>query len=386
MSGAFEKLLWHYQHRSAEAWAQHKTGVPVIGFTSNTVPWELIRAAGCFPVLIGPDLDAPGKPAPLADLLMEPVFDSRIRAVFNDLLSGAWSFLRLLIIPRTSEPEHRLYLYLREVARQGLSEAPLPVYLYDLLHTRSPISQEYGMDRTRDLIERLKDIGPVTAKSLSSAIEESNAARAALRRLQKLRRSETPRITGTDAHVTAGAFYFMDRTEYSKLVGEVCREFKSGKALSGPRLLIKGLPLHHARLHQALEAHGAVVVAEDDWWGSRAADADIALALGAPSLVQAIFENYYLRAPSPRVSPAAAADRWFRDAVRRRIDGVVFYLPPDDDVYGWDCPRQREFLHGRGIPSLVIREDASRAFSAATNAQVKEFVEAICGSRHASRA
>jgi len=110
MSGAFEKLLWHYQHRSAEALAQHKAGMPVVAFTSSMVPWELIRAAGCFPVLIGPDLDVLDKPTPLADSLMEPVFDSRIRAIFNDVLSGAWSFLRLLIVPRTSEPENTLYL------------------------------------------------------------------------------------------------------------------------------------------------------------------------------------------------------------------------------------------------------------------------------------
>jgi len=383
MSGACEKLLWHYQHRSAEPLAQHKAGVPVVGFTSNTVPWELIRAAGCFPVLIGPDLDVLDKPTPLADSLMEPVFDSRIRAIFNDILSGVWAFLRLLIIPRTSEPENKLYLYLREVARQQLSERQPSVYLYDLLHTRSPLTRSYGLGRTRDLMRRLGEIRPISAKSLSRAIKESNGARAALRRMQNLRRGDVPRISGSDAHTIAGALYFMDRGEYAKLVDEVCCKCKSAKPLRGPRLLIKGMPLHHPRLHQALEAHGAVVVAEDDWWGSRAADANIRSATGTSSLVKVIFENYYLRAPSPRVSPAAAADGWFQSAVRRGVDGVVFYFPPDDDVYGWDYPRQRDFLHGRHIPSLLIRDDASRGLSIDANAQMKEFIAKIGRSSHA---
>jgi len=374
MSGAFEKLLWHYEHRSAEALTQHKAGVAVIGFTSNTVPWELIRAAGVFPVLIGPDLDVLDKPTPYADSLMEPVFDSRIRAIFNDILSGAWSFLRLLIIPRTSEPEHKLYLYLREVARQKLSDTQPPAYLYDLLHTRSPISRKYGIDRTRDLIRCLAEIGPLKRKSLSRAILESNRARAALRRLQNLRRGEAPRISGSDAHAMTGALYFMDRVEYSKLIAEVCRQAESAKPLRGPRLLIKGMPLHHLRLHQALEAQGAVVVAEDDWWGSRAAHVRIALGPSAEALIRAIFENYYLRAPSPRVSPAAAADCWLQSAVQRDVDGVVFYLPPDDDVYGWDYPRQRDFLRARGIPSLLVGEEASRGLSVDTIAGVREFV------------
>ncbi len=385
MSRAFEKLLWHYQRRSAEAVAQDKAGVPVVGFTSNTVPWELIRAAGCFPVLLGPDLDALDRPTSFADSLMEPVFDSRTRAIFNAILSGAWSFLRLLIIPRTSEPEYKLYLYLREVARQKLGDKQPPLYLYDLLHTRSPISREYGIARTRDLMRRLGQVGPISGRSLSNAIKESNGARAALRRLQNLRTGKAPRISGSDAHVISGALYFMDRAQCAKLVDEVCRQSQSAKPLHGPRLLIKGMPLHHARLHQALEAHHAVVVAEDDWWGSRAVGANIVPARGAGSFVKAIFENYYLRAPSPRVSPAAAADRWFKSAVRRGVEGVVFYLPPDDDVYGWDYPRQRDFLHERGIASLLIREDASRGLSVKTIAQIKEFIETIGRWRHASR-
>lgn len=385
MSDALEKLRWHYEHRSAEAIAQHKKGAPVVGFTSNTVPWELIRAAGCFPVLIGPDLDALDKPAPFADSLMEPVFDSRIRAIFNEILSGAWSFLRLLIVPRTSEPEHKLYLYLREVARQKLADKLPPVYLYDLLHTRSPISRKYGIDRTKDLMRRLGEAGAIREKSLSNAIKESNAARAASRRLQNLRRGTAPRISGSDSHAITGALYFMDRVEYTKAVGEVCREYKSAKPLRGPRLLIKGMPLHHPRLHQALEAHGAIVVAEDDWWGSRSADADIVSARGPASPLDAIFDNYYLRAPSPRVSPAAAADRWFHSTVRRGIDGVVFYLPPDDDVYGWDYPRQRDALSGQGMPSLLIREDAGRGLSTETNGRIEEFVGNIRRSGNASR-
>jgi benzoyl-CoA reductase/2-hydroxyglutaryl-CoA dehydratase subunit BcrC/BadD/HgdB len=384
MSGAYAKLLWHYENRSAEALSQHKAGVPVVGFTSNTVPWELIRAAGCFPVLIGPELGVLDKPTPFADSVMEPVFDSRIRTIFNDILSGAWSFLRLLIIPRTSEPEHKLYLYLREVARYSSSGKQPPVHLYDLLHRRSPVSQRYGNDRTKELMERLRQIRPINARSVSRAIQESSRLRLVFRRLQNLRRGNAPRISGSEAHAIAGALYFMDRIEYAKLVDDVCRQYKSAKPLRGPRLFIKGVPLHHPRLHQALEAHDAVVVAEDDWWGSRAADAPIALR-GSASVVKAIFEKYYLHAPSPRVSPAADADRWFQNAVRGGVDGVVFYLPPDDDVYGWDYPRQRDFLRERSIPSLLIREDAGRGLSRETTARIQEFVKTIRRRPHASR-
>jgi benzoyl-CoA reductase/2-hydroxyglutaryl-CoA dehydratase subunit BcrC/BadD/HgdB len=396
MSRAFETLLWHYHHRSAEALAQHKAGVPVVGFTSNAVPWELIRAAGCFPVLLSPDIDALEAPTPFADPLMEPTFDSRMRSIFDRLLAGSWSFLRLLIIPRTSEPEYKLYLYLREVARQNLSHNLPPVHLYDLLHTRSKISSKYGFDRTKDLAQHLKQFGAITPGSMAKAIAESNRARAALRRLQRLRTPKAPKISGTDALAISGAHYFMDRVAYAKLVNEVCKEFekdaKSAPFSRRPRLLIKGMPLHHPGLHRALESQGAVVIVEDDWWGSRAAGPNIPIGKTATALVRGIFEEYYLRAPSPRILPSAAADLWFQRSVERRsngvkpdLDGVVFYLPPDDDVYGWDYPRQRDFVHARGIPSLLIREDAARGFSRQTTAQIEQFTKSIGGRRNVAR-
>jgi hypothetical protein len=123
------------------------------------------------------------------------------------------------------------------------------------------------------------------------------------------------------------------------------------------------------------------VTAEDDWWGARAAEGIIASARGTNALVGKIFESYYLRAPSPRVSPAAAADSWFQKTVQRRIDGVVFYLPPDDDVYGWDYPRQRDFVKARGIPSLLIREDAGVGLSRDASAEIQSFVQSAKRSR-----
>ena len=59
----------------------------IAGITSNTVPWEILRAAGYTPRLLE---DEPG-PTPHADRFMEDVFDRRIRVIFDRLCAGAWS-------------------------------------------------------------------------------------------------------------------------------------------------------------------------------------------------------------------------------------------------------------------------------------------------------
>jgi benzoyl-CoA reductase/2-hydroxyglutaryl-CoA dehydratase subunit BcrC/BadD/HgdB len=322
------------------------------------VPWELVRAAGFQPFLLSPRKTA----TPLADRYMEDVFSPRIRAVFDFLLSGEAAALSAVVIPRTSEQEHKLYLYLREVIRQGVEHSPQPM-LYNLLHARSAEAQAYGLERTREMKIQLEQISgrAIEADDLQAAIEASNAARDAIRSLLQMREGPRPKLSGSEALALIGAWYFMDRAEYTRVAREALREIEARATLEGPRILIKGTPQDNTDFCAVVETQGAVVVAEDDWWGSRAAGRDIDLAEDPP---RAIFEKYYFDAPSPRVFPTPISDDWFHRKACE-VDGVIFYLPPDDDVLGWDYPRLRAFLDERAIPHLMLRSacpETIRAF------------------------
>jgi benzoyl-CoA reductase/2-hydroxyglutaryl-CoA dehydratase subunit BcrC/BadD/HgdB len=313
------------------------------------VPWELLRAAGLRPFLLGPRPER----TPLADRYMEDVFSARMKAIFDFLISAEGELLSSVVIPRTSEQEHKLYLYLREVVRQEVARAPEAI-LYNLLHARSAEAEAYGLERTHDLkatIERLagRNVGP---EELAAAIAEGNAAREAIRGLLRQREGPAPKLRGSEALPLIGAWYFMDRGEYALLAREALREIEQRPPLEGPRILIKGPPLDNPDFCAAIESHGAIVVAEDDWWGSRAAGRDIDITADP---VRSIFEKYYFDAPSPRVFPSAIADAWFENKASE-VDGVIFHLPHEDDVLGWDYPRLRDRLLARGIPHAMLRD------------------------------
>jgi benzoyl-CoA reductase/2-hydroxyglutaryl-CoA dehydratase subunit BcrC/BadD/HgdB len=369
---AVEQLMWHYEHPFAQAVKKAGEGMPVAGMTSNTVPWELLRAAGYFPLMLNPS----SGPCPVADRFMEAgVFDARIRGIFDGTVSNAWPFLKMVVIPRTSEQEHKLFLYLREMARQGIA-TPLPdLYLYNLLHARSPEAEKYGLERTYTLIRHLEDHAgrSIQPDDLARAVEESNQACRAMRSVREFREGPEPRLSGTEALALIGAVYFMDRAEYALLAAAAAAELSRRTPLRGARILIKGSPLHHTGLHRAIESHKAVVVAEDDWWGSRAVSQQIAV-LG--DMVRSIFETYYFEAPSPRVFPREVADEWFLTA-SANVDGVVFYLPPEDDVRGWEYPGLRKTLDQRGIPTLLVREDATDGLSSECHQRIDEFLSGI---------
>lgn len=371
-----ERLTWHYENPAAEAIAAATSGIPVVGITSNTVPWEMIRAAGAFPCVINPG--AANQPE-LSSFMEEGIFEERIRAIFGAAISGALQHLSLLVIPRTSEQEYKLYLYLREVARQDPGRPIPPVYLYDMLHTRSAESYSYGLERTRCLKKRLEELTGklIDQAALGHAVEESNAARKAIRKLLHLR-GDQPRVTGTEALALVGASYFMNRAEYARLAEQAAEMIKGHKILAEKKLMIAGSSLNHRGLHQALEKHGAVVVAEDDWWGTRSAGEDIADE--SDDLLKAAFEKYYLDAPSPRLFPFEIADAWFKRAATDGIDGVVFYLPQEDCVAGWDYPRRRQYLDERGIPHFLVREGAM-SISEECHERIETFVRSIGAER-----
>jgi benzoyl-CoA reductase/2-hydroxyglutaryl-CoA dehydratase subunit BcrC/BadD/HgdB len=362
------QLSYCYQNPMSEALEASATGVPLIGITSNTVPWELIAAAGMYPVMLRSDDCA----TPFANEFMEPqVFQTRIRSIFDQLVSGRWP-LRAVIIPRTSEQEYKMFLYLREVSRQHPDKHLPPVYLYDLPHSRSDESKSYGLRVTFALKEQLEAISgtSIVADDIATSIAESNAARSAVRSLIALRRG-TPRVSGCFALSLIGPFWSIPRGKYSELAQEAPAKLQALPAVNAPRILVKGVSIDQSTLHCALESFGALVVSEDDWWGERSAGQDIST-VGDP--VAACFEKYYSDSPSPRTFPDSVADSWFEDRSREGIEGVVFYLPGDDYVSGWDYPRQKTFLDALGIPSLVIRDDP-RQITMPETSRIQNWIE-----------
>jgi hypothetical protein len=285
---------------------------------------------------------------------MEDVFGRRMRVIFDRLCSGAWSGVRMVIIPRTSEQEHKLYLYLREAARAHFPGVIPELYLYNLLHTRSPESYSYGLERTHQMVRDLD----VSDRALCEAIAESNRARAVVRQIQEKRRDGL--LEGSAALELIRGFYTEARGTFADRASAHLEAFCVPVAGDRARILIKGAPLDGAALHRVVEDSGGYVIAEDDWRGSRAAgDRDVPT---NSDPVTAIFEKYFYDEMSPRIQPSSDRDAWFhREVGTGHVDGVLFYIPLEDDVEGWDHPRHHALLEARRVPSVVVRETCALA-------------------------
>jgi benzoyl-CoA reductase/2-hydroxyglutaryl-CoA dehydratase subunit BcrC/BadD/HgdB len=283
---------------------------------------------------------------------MEAVIPPQTRALFESALTGELEFLDLLVVSRANT---QLFYYLKEVQRMGRGRRFPPLMLFDLMQSQRESVRAYNWSRFIALIERLERLAVITDDALRDAIAATNSVRRAQRRLLDLRWRAA--VSGVDAMTALGAGYFMSPTAYATALSAYLDTLDQ-TILERPRLLVvTSEPLSHTRLHAALEQAGALVVAEDDCWGSRAPGADIALD-GSPR--EAIFQKYWLDTASPGVYPATVRESWLRQhALRPDLHGVVFYLPPSDHQLGWDYPRLNRWLSSNGKPSFLVRVDAT---------------------------
>jgi benzoyl-CoA reductase/2-hydroxyglutaryl-CoA dehydratase subunit BcrC/BadD/HgdB len=335
------------------------------------VPVEIVNAAGLVPVLAR---GARGL-TPAADAWLEPgVFPSRLRQLVEAALTGRLAGVSAILLPRTSDPDYKCFLYLREFQRRGLVAALPPILLFDLLQSDSADVPAYDAARVRDLLEELASVAgrQSTGAELRREIDAANAARAAARCLNELRRRE-PRVAGSEALQILGAFWQLPPAHYVELARAAAEAIGKRTPLPGPRVLLAGAPVDTPDLHAVVEAEGAVVVAELSPYGSAAAgeDVELAAATAADGLAEAfgaLAEKYRRDSITPR-TPAALLERRL-EALFDGVDAVIVCLPPDDAVFGFDYPALRALLARRGLPHAVLRGDPALGTTTAGSEQI----------------
>ena len=100
-------------------------GGKVVGYVTPSVPAELIEAAAMRPMMLSAGTETS---TALGDRVMEDLFDTSIRGIFERLLKGEFDYLSAIVLPRANDSAHRLYYYLCELKRTGEAKLPVPGY------------------------------------------------------------------------------------------------------------------------------------------------------------------------------------------------------------------------------------------------------------------
>jgi len=341
-----------------------------------SVPVELVHAAGFLPVFARGGSAA----TPAADRVLEPdLFPNRLRQLVEAALTERLTSIAAIVLPRSSDPDYKCFLYLRELVRRGIAKNLPPVLLFDLLHSDTPEARSYNADRARDLSARLTSLSGRRhqADDLRDTIASVNHARAAARRLDALRGAR-PLIAGADALPLLGAFWQLEPERYAALANATADTLAREEPIERRRVLVAGAPVDTPVLHAAIEAEGAVVVAELSPFGGCGAGADVEV---EDDPISALANHYCRESIDARLPVDALMHKL--DQLLGAAQAVVLSQPPDDASYGWDYPRIRELLARRATPHTVFTGDSAGGAMAADRERIRALLsdarEIPCG-------
>ena len=220
-----------------------------------------------------------------------------------------------IVLPRTSDPDYKCFLYLRELVRRGVVSALPPVLLFDLLQSGGAEVPRYDAARTSELLARLAHISQrhPADDDLRAAIGAANTARAAARRLDGLRRATE--VGGLEGFPLLGAFWQLAPERYAGLADAAADAISAVPRSQGRARCCAGVPVDSNALHAADRVarrdrrHGA----ESFRRSCRGRRVDT-----APEPISAIADRYRKRSIDARtpVDGARATDR--KSPARRR--------------------------------------------------------------------
>ena len=115
LTAAFEETI----HKHGADWMR-STMLAASSFRGRLSRLKSFAPQDCVPIIARGGMSA----TPTADAYLEPgIFPGRLRSLAEAALTGRLSSAARIIVPRTSDPDYKFFLYLREFVRLGIASS-----------------------------------------------------------------------------------------------------------------------------------------------------------------------------------------------------------------------------------------------------------------------
>jgi len=380
---ALEELTqaYHERDRSAREWKAN--GGKIVGYLDDTVPEELIEAAGFLPYRLT------GDPETSPESLKKYVFplwkkhslSSRqvkmqaVNSILDLIFTGRYEFVDYLVIAYSRKNLLAFWQQLTD-AKLQYPELILPqIYILDRAITPFFQSALFNRERIYDLKTQLEQWSgrPISDDLLSAAIAQRNENKALLKRVQELRVSTAPKISGVEALCLIGSAQFMPVQRHNELLRAALPELEARGGRKGPRVFVGGSALDHTGLYSLIESCGATVVSENHNWGVRSLEYSVDTTLPP---CEAIADRYHKKPAGVQYPLAASVANCVRRAREAKADAAVINVFASDDHQLWDTPDELRALEEAGIRSLYLQQQPYKVVEAAVKPSLMRLLEA----------
>jgi benzoyl-CoA reductase/2-hydroxyglutaryl-CoA dehydratase subunit BcrC/BadD/HgdB len=367
--------------RVAELLEAQKEGRKVIGSFCVFVPEEMIIAANAISVGLcaGAELAFDE-----AEKLLPRNTCSLIKSIFGFKLAKVCPYFEvadMVVGENTCDGKKKSYEQLGDLVKN--------LYVMDMPQMKSDagralLREEYAQFKTA--LEELTG-NEITEKKLAEGIKIVNAKRAAIKRLNSLRKHNPAPISGLDALLINQISFFEDPVRFTRMVSDLCDELEKriekGEGVmpkDTPRVVISGCPMAipNWKLPWIIETTGAVIVGEESCVGERSmrwfTDETVE---GMDQQLDAITDRYFkidcaVFTPNPERTEHAAE---MVDDLK--ADGLIHYGLQFCAPYTHEALPLEKYMEERNVPTLRIETDYSQEDAGQLKTRIEAFVERI---------
>ncbi len=365
----FQELL-EDPHKYAKEW-KARTGGKVLGYFGLYFPEELVYAAGVLPVRI---LGQPDTEGLSQRYLYGGSFCSNCWGLLAQGLKGNYDYLDGIGHAQCCESVNGAYTSWRlHVPTNYDYFVAVPSYL------DNPWAKTYLQAELEVFKEDLENwMGKtITDEALDHAIDVYNTSRNLMRQVYQLRRSDNPKVSGTEAFEMVLSSQIMDKEEHSKLLKDAISKLsqRDDTNNTGPRLMLVGSGLSDTKLVKLIESTGATVVIDrlcngsNYFWNNVIPHEDRLLAIALR----------YLDKPRCSVKDEALrrnAQDMIELAIDYNVQGLIYNTQRFCTPYQQDRPPIEKAFKQRLIPVHDIEHDGTVP-TGEFEARIEAFVDTL---------
>lgn len=225
----------------------------------------------------------------------------------------------------------------------------------------------------------------VTEERLRKTIEIYNYTRELLGKLNELRKSQDPPISGAEMMEIHNAAVRMPREIFNEQLSLVLGEVRERQAKSsvkvGPsagkiRIMLSGSIMNNAEFIRGIENMGAVVVADGLCSGSRYGWGTVETE--GPGPEEALSKYYFYKFPCPRMVPGERRyDLVLKMVQEYRVEGVISEVIRFCAPHLYDQFRLRKRLEANNIPVLELDVEYGTGLLGGIKTRVEAFLEML---------
>ena len=226
---------------------------------------------------------------------------------------------------------------------------------------------------------------------LAKGIAVVNAKRKALKRMNEARKASPVPISGKDALLIEQIALIDEPIRFTEMINRLSEELEQRIAdgvgvadKDAPRILVSGCPmaLPNWKLHNIVEATGAIVVGEEACIGHRYfRDVVDESAAGVDEKLEAIADRYMKLDCACFTPNKERIDNILKLVEDYNVDGVIHYTLQFCDPFAVEYFSVERALKDAGIPVLQIETDYSKEDAGQISTRVEAFLETIKGAQ-----